>query len=675
MKLRTLQDRDVAHLLRMTLEEMGDEVDEVLYDALLEWLSSEAKLARSASHSIVEEEVAEWRASIYKSQQAARRQRQEDLLREMQTDHIKRKLASPPCGLKAATTGGQGRPPPAERLSHDEQLRDEWAVKGVEIVAKMGWLPRTEERDEGYLLRLRMRLKRGLRMRTIRQRVQTLDKMQRWCALTAGTPWFTTADQLEDYLMESARNKTPGVSSFERIRLALVYIESAVEPAEHCRLGQLAGPRLLMKELALKADETKNVAKREAPMYPLGLIERMERLVLGDSPTYVRAYTWLKLVTIWAAVRGEDCTWLQAASISMIAGVGLVANLLRSKTTGPGKKVRAREIFISQEAYVSKKDWLSIGLELWSGLDEGRENFILLPNLDLSSFRNIGAEVQDRVALTRHSLSLAVRLSHMESTTAADRCVGRFWTEHSSRNTIVSLARALKAPKEATDTLGCWAAANSSSEVYIRTKRQVVGHVQALVGKFARDALIAKAQDEEYPDFVGESNIFGSLEAFGEKFGFVDLDTSHLQTFGPPDADAAELLVRKYGWRTEGDHGSLKVLEGNSDEEKSVEPAPKTDGKLPNIDTWVVSTRADGLTEKGCLHIVGKCFRQPGVHYQRWVVVDATISSGQYLKACRQCFPAGLHQVSLQVETAEQDMEEGMPQEARNHELSSSSSE
>ena len=66
IKLRTLQERDVAHLLRLTLEELGGDVDEILYDSLLEWLSSEAKLARSSSHAIVEEEVLEVRASIYK---------------------------------------------------------------------------------------------------------------------------------------------------------------------------------------------------------------------------------------------------------------------------------------------------------------------------------------------------------------------------------------------------------------------------------------------------------------------------------------------------------------------------------------------------------------------------------------------------------------------------------
>lgn len=627
---------------------------------------------RAASNAIIEEEVAAWRANIYADQQLARKRRQEQLLRDMQEEHIRRKRSAPPADLRAATTGGLNRPPVSQRVSTDEQLRDEWATKAVEIIARMGWLPAIENRDEGYLLRLKLRLKRGLRMRTIRQRVQTLDRMQRWCTLEAGQAWFSSVDKLEDFLMEMARNKAPGVSSYERVRLALVYVEAAVDPPVHLNFGDLAAPKLLMKELALKAEETKASAKREAPMLLLALLLRMERLVLGDGPNYIRAYAWVKLIAFWAAIRGEDGSWLQASSLVLTAGVGFVGNLLRTKTTGVGKKVKPREIFVADNAYLWKKDWLRCGLELWEEEDVSRDNLILLPNSDMSGFRNIGAEVQDRVALTRHTLGMAARVSLVTPTTPADRWTGKYWTEHSSRNTLWSIARVLNVPKEATDALGGWSAANSSSEVYIHTKRQNTGRVQSLVAKFARDAIEAKNADQDFTDILGERAVLDKSEEFLTKNGVVDHEIDHLATFGIADPEEAAALVRKYGWNARPEETASLTTE--LADEASDEALPITEGKLPNVDAWVVTTRADGMATKGCLHIVGRCHRRPSIHYQRWIVVDSSISSGQYGKACRQCFPTGLHNIALQVEEAEPEMAEGMPTEAGFDGLSSSES-
>ena len=49
-----------------------------------------------------------------------------------------------------------------------------------------------------------------------------------------------------------------------------------------------------------------------------------------------------------------------------------------------------------------------------------------------------------------------------------------FGTEHSSRATVVSMARVLQTPKDVTDRLGGWASARFTSETYIRTHRKLV---------------------------------------------------------------------------------------------------------------------------------------------------------------------------------------------------------
>ena len=164
-----------------------------------------------------------------------------------------------------------------------------------------------------------------------------------------------------------------------------------------------------------------------------------------------------------------------------------------------------------------------------------------------------------------------------------------------------------------------------------------------------------------------------NLRAFLDKNSIIDDCFYHLSTFGWPEAGAAADLLKKYGWATSSSETtSLPKLIG---EEASDEPLPKNEGRLPDPEAWVISTRADGAAAKGCLHIVGRCHRRPGIHCQRWVVVDASIQAAQYAKACRQCFPTGLHTVALQVEEAEPELSAGMPNEVGFDGLSSSESE
>ena len=64
--------------------------------------------------------------------------------------------------------------------------------------------------------------------------------------------------------------------------------------------------------------------------------------------------------------------------------------------------------------------------------------------------------------------------------------VVRFWTEHSSRSSLVSMARALGVPKEVTDRLGWWAVGTQASEEYIRTYSLLAAKAQKLVACTSR---------------------------------------------------------------------------------------------------------------------------------------------------------------------------------------------
>ena len=186
--------------------------------------------------------------------------------------------------------------------------------------------------------------------------------------------------------------------------------------------------------------------------------------------------------------------------------IGLRATLSQSKTTGPGKKVRYREIQISPDAYLVNKAWLPLGAALWKQAVAERQNFVVLPTDDYKAFTNMGTTPADRAALTRQILSLA-GLSDDGLQTYEDliTIVAFFWTEHSFRATLVSFARAMHVPKTITDKMGWWGVNSQPSEGYVRSYRVLISKVQATIA----DA-IRKAKNK--PDDFGEIYVFEELE-------------------------------------------------------------------------------------------------------------------------------------------------------------------
>ena len=352
------------------------------------------------------------------------------------------------------------------------------------------------------------------------------------------------------------------------------------------------------------------------------------------------------------------------------AGWGLRGSLAKSKTTGPGKKIRHREIFVSSEAYVKRQDWLDVGLRLWDAAPRPRQNFIALPDPSMEAFRQMGAEVQGLVALTRHVLEKINLTGLAETEPELNRRAAKFWTEHSSRPTLPSWARALGVPKDVTNRLGYWSVGAEASELYIRTYKLLVAKVQSTVATFIREALQAQSTEGAFPDLFGEKAFAEELR----KFLGTELDASSGQPWAAGSTTTKLRYQLKYSWaETEAKEPALPDSEEgrqkasiSSSEEKSVEAhAP-----VPNTTAWVV-TRLKSK-KPGCLHVIGRCYRVPGVHYKDWVEVAENASSGSFERACRQCFPLG-HLVirDAHLEQISSKTEEGIAK-AGEEELSSS---
>ena len=302
------------------------------------------------------------------------------------------------------------------------------------------------------------------------------------------------------------------------------------------------------------------------------------------------------------------------------------------------------------------------GWRLWERAPRPRQNSIALPDLFLEQFRLVGAEVQDRIALTRCVLErLGLATDDIKKQGLNNRAA-RFWTEHSSRPSLPSWARALGVPKELTDRLGYWGSGGESAEVYIRNYRGAIKRVQEMVARYMREGHFPAGQGDPLPDLFGEHEVATKLR------GHLGDDAQDLAVSIPWSRSTGKIAddaVRKFGWNStelvDKDAENKKVeaeLDTASDKEAEAEVVP-----APPSSAWVI-TRAAINKKNGCLHVIGRCHRIPGLHYKYWCEVAEGAGGIAFSKACKQCFPLGHPEVhDAHLESVEINVDSGMPDE------------
>ena len=168
-----------------------------LLEALFLWLQAERDEAKRVRAAEDPHDLREWDLDRYANRiERAKRKRECDMADELKR-HTARKLAAAP-ELPPAITLGCRRAAGEERISQDEANRRAWAAKALEIITRNGWLGDEPHAAEAEQERLQTRLLRGLRMRTLGQRVHSLERMQRSCLASLAVPWFRSTEDVED---------------------------------------------------------------------------------------------------------------------------------------------------------------------------------------------------------------------------------------------------------------------------------------------------------------------------------------------------------------------------------------------------------------------------------------------------------------------------------------------
>ena len=449
------------------------------------------------------------------------------------------------------------------------------------------------------------------------------------------------------------------------------------------------------------------------------------RIVLGweemvmkeDEKQYVRVYSWFKLVKLWAALRWDDTMGIPPDCLELVKDKGIKGKIVRSKTSGEGRRVEMQEFYVAFDCWLERRGWLLEGwrlfFELGAGYGNSHRDFLLpRPDRHLQGFRGAMVKYPEAMAMSRALLGALKRpdeegvlkmllISIPESTA--------FWSEHSERITMISWAAALGVEPDARKRWGRWRP--TTDEEYAKTTQSMFMAAQGMVARKIREALGG-------PSLLEDDEVLLELGKWLEERGFLEHQID----------EQLKRLRLKPGrkWRREehfdspaewgGSHGhSSGPSHGEGGEADGLDgPAPNTpacslgslddraspsgvaapspmeaagnlldfaeqlmvepDAQLPvSKGTFVLSVV--GRSKRRTLHQVGSCYRQPGVHYKEYLVVGdvrPVLEKGERL--CISCF-GKRDQVATQVGVINGDSSDSASSVSSSTSLGSTSSE
>ena len=358
------------------------------------------------------------------------------------------------------------------------------------------------------------------RSKTLRNRYRSWRSFEQWITVIYGRTWPTNIAQLIGYVdqrCEDGCGKTVLVS----FQASLAVLETAGRVPEG---EMLSRDKTWLAHLAARTAElvAASPPTKQAPMYTVATVVALECYVVSEAPEYARALAWVALLMVYCSLRADDVQGIIPDSMELSAQ-GFKARLGRTKTTGPDRRCKEVQIFVHRMAGISGNDWLRTGLDIWRKYSQKRDFLVLEAERD---WKRPTADGVDAPAVALYVSSIlqqlgtpklegnAYRLNNQRSLMSEG--VHRFYTGHSPRNFLTSVAAAVGVSKDDRDFLGRWmiARAKGSAE-YTRTSRAVVQSIQETVcrtllsgdgGNYIEDECL-----DELKRFLDDQGASGSL--------------------------------------------------------------------------------------------------------------------------------------------------------------------
>jgi hypothetical protein len=347
------------------------------------------------------------------------------------------------------------------------------------------------------------------RSRTLRRRYKFWKKMSDWFKAVFQVPFPQNILQLLSFADDLFTGKV-GKTVPNTVTVTLKFMELAGgvkdKLSEH--------PLWVGTAAAATANAQRgNTVTKRAPLFSTAMIISLELLVTGKGPRYRRALAWLRLVKVWAGLRGGDVQGIDPVRL-VLGRLQLKGILVVTKTTGPGKRVLEVPFFVHRQASLSGFDWLQEGLTIWQSPEFSFSRDYFVPRCGPGEDTPLRFMADD-CFMAGYNRSLLVHLRRprrhtdfgwFETPDPLLVPLGQlFWAEHSERHYLPSLSAAAKVLKELRDYIGRWALGQHQSNEYVLSAQQVIREVQETALKYISEGTPGFDETElldKYRDFL-----------------------------------------------------------------------------------------------------------------------------------------------------------------------------
>ena len=471
------------------------------------------------------------------------------------------------------------------------------------------------------------------RMKTLRSRARAWSKVREWMIMFCGDPFPRDMSYMLEYLLFLVQEGVPK-GRIQDVAASLAVLEDVGQVAPDMKISGMVAWIQGVRSRTAELDSGKTATRRAPPPSVAMLISLEINVVSLEKPEYERALSWVVLLCTWGCLRISDLEGLDPQRL-LLGSRGLRGVLTRTKTTGPDKQVRETPIFVSRRISLTGYDWLKAGYDLWEAFGhKNRDYFVFCAgaNLEKPQFKYASVE---KVAMYIRQIFLQLGAvvkprfqawRHKDETCMLDPVGMLYWTGHSMRHFLPTVAAAVDIGKEQRDYVGRWHVNLHQSAQYVHTSRQIVQKVQEAVNRSIVEGEPPYDESELMEDYgcflLTKGRMPGDWVKHHAVWKKVD---EKLQIGGKWPTLDAEVIVHEI-WGENLPQETAEEPQGHIEEETAVEEDPTSSS------FYVTISRHSGFRR---LHKVGCCGTQPWACHKVEYLMKVT--SGVADAVCKTC--------------------------------------
>ncbi len=525
------------------------------------------------------------------------------------------------------------------RANAETAERERWVAEVVKIADQLKDLGDNAAAGSSDPKRAVRLLVGGRRAATLRARVREWRRMSGWLRARHRVEFPESAAQVSDYLcdrLDGAGTKSALAAAYAALR----FVEDLVGISAERRVSNLPLVVNSLKELkAAAAARRDGNPPRQAPCPPAMLLVLMEGLVADATGyTYDRLLAWWCLVSAWSSLRFDDHRGLAPDGIGETEDHYTLI-FERTKTTGADKGVSLRPGVVSKGAWLKEQGWFRAGWLLWSSAAPFNRDYMLCPPAPGGGCLHRELGYAEYAGYMRSMLSSL----HDQDDGDLGNDYAMYFTPHSFRTFLPTALEALGASSSWMGWLLSWRA--KGGQLYARAGKVKTILMQKTISEIIREYMGGR-------DPLGERDNLVQLGAYLRGRGVDEEESDRVQaalTAFPREA-VGEIL-----WPADG----RRTSSASQEQESARAPSPSGDAPPP-LRALTDEAPSSGYTisigKRGIrrLHLIGACYRVPGVDYVDYIAMgDVCPPASDYHAYCRSCWSGGRMPATEVADTAD----------------------